>query len=77
MDVNQTSEALTGFSKDELLKRSIPDLHDKLDRHAFELFFDRIMDSEQVTSEACIHKKEDEKSLRSSVPKNSSPAYSL
>ena len=52
VDVNQAASALTGYSKEELLGMSIPDLHEDVDLHAYKMFFDRIMSGESIISEA-------------------------
>jgi PAS domain S-box-containing protein len=60
-DVNRAAEELTGYSKEELLKMSIPDLHDDEDLQAYRLFFKRIMNGESITSEANIRRKDGRK----------------
>jgi PAS domain S-box-containing protein len=55
--VNEAASVLTGYSREELKKMTIPDLHEEEDRHAYRQFFHRIMSGEQVTSEAKILRK--------------------
>lgn len=58
VDVNKAAESLTGYSKQELLKMSIPDIHDPEDLKAYNDYFDRIMAGEDITSEAVIRRKD-------------------
>lgn len=58
MDVNEAASVLTGYSKDELLKMAIRDLHEPEDLHAYKEYFHRIMQGEQLTSEAKILRKD-------------------
>ena len=58
VDVNDAASELTGYSKEELKKMSIPDLHEKVDLHAYENFFNRIMSGEAIISEAKILRKD-------------------
>ena len=58
IDVNKAAASLTGYSKDELLKMSIPDLHEEKDLEAYNKFFKCIMDGESITSEAKILRKD-------------------
>jgi PAS domain S-box-containing protein len=58
VEVNIAAEILTGYSKQELLKMSVPDLHDVEDLDAYNDFFDRIMSGEDIMSEAVIRRKD-------------------
>ena len=58
VEVNEAALALTGYSREELKKMAIPDLHEEKDTHAYEQFFHRIMSGEQITSEARILRKD-------------------
>jgi PAS domain S-box-containing protein len=58
VEVNIAAEILTGYSKQELLRMSIPDLHDTVDLHAYNDFFDRIMAGEDIMSESVIRRKD-------------------
>jgi PAS domain S-box-containing protein len=58
VDVNDAASVLTGYSKSELKRMSIPDLHEKVDLHAYEFYFESIMAGEPVLSEAKIFKKD-------------------
>jgi PAS domain S-box-containing protein len=55
--VNEAASVLTGYSREELKKMTIPDLHEEEDMHAYRQFFRRIMSGEQITSEAKILRK--------------------
>jgi PAS domain S-box-containing protein len=57
-DVNKAAEKLTGYSKNELLKMAIPDLHDPQDLHAYQNYFERIIAGEEITSEALLRRKD-------------------
>jgi PAS domain S-box-containing protein len=57
-DVNDAASVLTGYSKAELKRMSIPDLHEKVDLHAYETYFKSIMAGEPVVSEAKILRKD-------------------
>ena len=57
-DVNEAAEMLTGYSKEELLNMSIPELHNNEDLHAYQRFFHRIMNGESIASEAYIRRKD-------------------
>jgi PAS domain S-box-containing protein len=59
--VNDAACELTGYSKKELLRMSIPDLHSPEDRQAFQKYFQRIINGEPVLSEAHILRKNEEK----------------
>ncbi len=56
--VNEAAVQLTGYSKEELLQMSIPDLHDENDLEAYKTFFERIFSGEEIISEAKILKKD-------------------
>jgi len=58
VEVNEATSALTGYSKEELLKMTIPDLHEAADLRAYKTFFRRIMAGEQITSESKILRKD-------------------
>jgi PAS domain S-box-containing protein len=57
-DVNDAASDLTGYSKAELKRMSIPDLHEKVDLHAYKTYFKSIMAGEPVLSEAKILRKD-------------------
>jgi PAS domain S-box-containing protein len=57
-NVNHAAVTLTGYSKNELLKMSIPDLYDPMDLKAYHKYFDRIMAGEDITSEALLRRKD-------------------
>ncbi len=59
--VNGAACELTGYSRDELLRARIPDLHEDMDLHAFEAFHDRIFAGEEIVSEARIRRKDGRK----------------
>ena len=59
--VNHAACLITGYSEKELLQMTIPDLHEVQDLHAYLLFHDRIMNGEEVLSEARILKKDGSK----------------
>ncbi|HEX7616203.1 MAG TPA: PAS domain S-box protein, partial [Thermoanaerobaculia bacterium] len=56
--VNGAAADLTGYSREEILAMSIPDLHDELDLKAYRTFHHRILDGEQILSEAPIRRKD-------------------
>ena len=56
--VNSAAERLTGYSREELLAMSIPDLHDAADLRAFETFHARILAGEEVLSEAPVRRRD-------------------
>jgi PAS domain S-box-containing protein len=58
IDVNQKACQLTGYSKDELLKMSIPDLHEEADLTAYKKYFKRIIAGKPTISQADILKKD-------------------
>ena len=57
-DVNIAAEILTGYPKEDLLKMSVPDLHDRVDLDAYYDFFDRILADENIMSESIIRRKD-------------------
>ncbi|NOX17990.1 MAG: PAS domain S-box protein [Chlorobi bacterium] len=59
--VNEAAAQLTGYSKEELLQMSIPDLHEVNDLTAYNNFFGRILDGEDIVSEANILRKDGSK----------------
>lgn len=58
VEVNEAASTLTGYSKEELKKMSIPDLHEAADLHAYKAYYDSIMAGEKITSEAKILRKD-------------------
>lgn len=58
VEVNISAEILTGYTKQELLKMSIPDLHDVADLGAYNDFFDKILAGEDIMSESVIRRKD-------------------
>ncbi len=52
--VNKAASDLTGYSREQLLKMRIPDLHDHPDLHAYERFHQAILDGENILSEAKV-----------------------
>lgn len=61
VEVNQAACDLTGYSREELLSMSIPDLHEEEDRKAFHDYFDSIMQGRALTSAAMILRKDRKK----------------
>ncbi len=59
--VNQAACDLTGYSRNELLKMKIPDLHESIDLKSYLTFHDRILAGEEILSEAKILKKNGKK----------------
>ena len=59
--VNQAACNLTGYSRDELLAMHIQDLHEEIDLEAFRKYHRRIMEGEQIVSEAKILRKDGRK----------------
>ncbi len=55
--VNEAATELTGFSREELLSMTIPDLHDDPDLAAYNAFHRRILDGERILSEAPIRRR--------------------
>ncbi|MEA2059476.1 MAG: PAS domain S-box protein [Thermodesulfobacteriota bacterium] len=60
-DVNQAACKLTGYTRDELLKMRIPDLHAPEDLHAYKTYFKRIIQGTDILSEADILSRQGEK----------------
>jgi len=58
VEVNQAASALTGYSKEELLKMKVQDLHDAEGLEVYNHNFLRIMSGVQITSEAKILRKD-------------------
>lgn len=58
VEVNKAAEELTGYMREELLNMRIPDLHDDVDRAAYNEYFNRILKGEEVTSEAVVRRKD-------------------
>jgi PAS domain S-box-containing protein len=58
VEVNIAAEVLTGYSKQDLLKMSIPDLYELADPDVYYNSFDRIMSSEDIISESFIRRKD-------------------
>ena len=56
--VNRAACELTGYSRAELLRMRIPDLHEPQDLTAYNLYHDRIMAGEEIVSEAKILRKD-------------------
>jgi len=56
--VNSAACELTGYSRDELLRMHIPDLHEGTDLRAYETFHDRILAGEEIVTEAKIRRKD-------------------
>ena len=61
VEVNEAAVTLTGYSKPELLKMKITDLHDELDQGAYYKYFGRIMAGENIISESKIRRKDGSK----------------
>lgn len=59
--VNNAACLLTGYSKDELLKMKIPELHEHTDLDAYKTYHGRIMDGEKLTTAAKILRKDGRK----------------
>jgi PAS domain S-box-containing protein len=56
--VNNAASDLTGYSKEQLLKMRIPDLHDEPDLEAYKKFHSRIYKGEKILSEANIRRRD-------------------
>jgi two-component system sensor kinase FixL len=56
--VNSAACQLTGYSESELLRMTIPDLHDDVDQEAYRKYHDRIMNGEELVSEAEVRRKD-------------------
>jgi PAS domain S-box-containing protein len=52
--VNKAACDLTGYSREQLLKMRIPDLHDHPDLNTSTRFYQRILDGEEIRTEAAI-----------------------
>ncbi|MDP3001782.1 MAG: PAS domain S-box protein [Bacteroidales bacterium] len=52
--VNNTACDLTGYSREQLLKMRIPDIHDLPDLDAYKMYHQRIFGGEEILSEAKI-----------------------
>jgi PAS domain S-box-containing protein len=61
IEVNRAACELTGFSRAELLAMRIPDLHEKIDLQAYHIFHSRILDGEEIITEAKILRKDGSK----------------
>ncbi len=61
IQINQAACVLTGYSKEEMLKMRIPDLHEHVDLEAYYDFHGQIMAGKEITSEARIQKKDGSK----------------
>ncbi|HXF04894.1 MAG TPA: PAS domain S-box protein [Blastocatellia bacterium] len=61
IDVNQAACELTGYSREELLRMSIPDLHEEEDLLAFRSTFRAIMSGRDITTEAFLRRKDGRK----------------
>jgi len=61
IEINQAALVLTGYSMEELKRMSIPDLHEMIDRKAYEKYFNRIMSGEAIISVAKIQRKDGKK----------------
>jgi two-component system cell cycle sensor histidine kinase/response regulator CckA len=56
--VNNAACELTGYPNEELLRMSIPDIHDEPDLEAYKMFHNRIIAGESALSEAKIRRKD-------------------
>jgi PAS domain S-box-containing protein len=59
--VNRAACDLTGYSREELLGMSIPELHDDVDLEAYRTFHARILAGEEILSQAAIRRKDGSK----------------
>ncbi|MFQ5675473.1 MAG: PAS domain S-box protein [bacterium] len=59
--VNKAASKLTGYTKNDLLKMKILDLHDKVDLHAPREFHANIMNDDEITTEAPILRRDGSK----------------
>jgi PAS domain S-box-containing protein len=58
VDVNPAACELTGYSREELLGRRVPDLHEEADLLAFRSTFHLIMSGRDITTEAFLRRKD-------------------
>lgn len=58
IEINRAACELTGYTREELLSMSIPDLHAEADLHAFRQYFDSIMAGKDVMSAALIQRND-------------------
>ncbi len=56
--VNSAAERLTGYTREDLLRMRIPDLHDEADRLAYRQYHDPIMGGEERVTEAPVRRKD-------------------
>ena len=61
IEVNSAACELTGYSREQLLTMKIPDLHDRPDLTAYQAYSQRILDGEDIISEAKIHRRDGSK----------------
>ena len=61
ISVNDAACELTGYTRDELMRMKIPDLHDDVDLRAFNRFHDRIMAGEPALTEAFLLRRDGRK----------------
>jgi PAS domain S-box-containing protein len=59
--VNYSACDLTGYSREQLLKMQIPDIHDLPDLDAYRNYHQRILDGEEILSEAKVLRKDGKK----------------
>ncbi|MCD6117094.1 PAS domain S-box protein [bacterium] len=58
IDVNNAAVVLTGYSREDFLKMTIPDLHEEEDLEAYRKYFHRIISGESLVSEAKLLRKD-------------------
>lgn len=58
VDVNFAAEELTGYTKDELLTMSVPELHMKEDQIAYDQNFTEIMEGKDMVTESIILRRD-------------------
>jgi len=56
--VNKAASELTGYTRSQLLRMRIPDIHDHPDLEAYKLYHKRILDGEEILSEAKVLRKD-------------------
>jgi len=56
--VNHAACELSGYSRDELLRLRIPDLHEERDLDAFRTYFASILDGKPATTEAYLRRRD-------------------